>query len=310
MSNESPRVQLPVAIRNGRSRVSVVGLILLTAALSFAFAGIPLFGTVVLKPVAGLVLPSSLVLGISGVLGVGAGILVGKLLAGTFVLNDALLIVTYCVVGLVARALWRTPVGTGRVGVASSTRTAAGVGGAATAAPRRLLRRSVRYAVVSTPAAIAGATTLSWLYQAFSVAPFFIAPIHAVGFLLSAFLIGLPLFLFGEFLFRRRDDGSESDRWRPMGARTWLVVAIGPVVWLLAGTLTSTAYGAFDPILTAYPYWFTDRGLGFVRILYNDGLFGAGGDRVQLVLGGAILGVVLYPVIRAIPREREEGDNG
>jgi len=260
----------PRAARIAGIVVGAIGVYLLVwfvAALAFAQFGQPGF-----DPAVGLVVPLAVVYGPVGVAAAAGAVVVRDLLVGGLGAPTLVGSFAHLVMGAVAFRLWsrglhRRP-GTDRVGS---------------------LRGTLVFVGVALVACSAGAAVVGWGNELLAIAPFFLAVVTAGEYLLATVVIGAPaLALFDRI---RGDVGSHVASRFDAGIVPVGVLSAG---WLLVGTVGSLG---FRNAARLPPHLFEQHGLGAVRPLADEALFGPGGVRAQAVFGALVL-VALAVVLR------------
>jgi len=262
--------------------VSCVGFV--SGLVGSAVGAVPL-SVVTVAWTPGLVVSFGVLFGLVGVLAVTAGSLVFGVVAGLPGPEVVASLLAYPVMGYVAAVVWH--------GVPA--RDAAGP--AAVSRRWRLLRAVAAVSVAAT----AGAVTLSWVYDLLGRYPFYLVWRNALSFWVAGLALGPPVVAVYQHL--RDREARPEDGVAPSVVDLDRTVLVVPFAWGILGLVGSIGYRAFDVLIEGDASIFADRGLSFVLVLHNDAVFGSGARRIQAVLGGVML-TLLVVALRRSARSR------
>jgi len=251
-------------------------LVILSAFVSAAVGVIAVLDAVVLWPAAGLAIAAGLLFGGAGSAAIALGYLVGALATGALDPSAGVAVASMLVVGYVSGYLRSRGPGVPVIGRVESS------------VPR------VVFAVVI--ASIAGGSVMAWGGEVIHQTPFFIAFRYAGAYALAGLVIGLPLWYALRFV-RTVENDCPASREVASGFESPVIVASISIVWFVLGTLASVGYRWVRTILVRFPYAFDSRGVGSLLRLYEDAVFGVGGSRIQIVLGGIMGSLLLLTLL-------------
>lgn len=246
----------------------VAGLVILSAFVSMAIGVVAVRGTVVVWPIAGLAIVAGILLGSVGIAAITLGHLAGVTVIGTLDLTAVFTAASLLLAGYVAAFLWRHGI---------VLPVAGGV---------QIKSIPGRFLVTIVIASISGGAAMAWGGEMTRHAPFFVGLRYTVGYALTGVVIGFPLwYVLHRIWFA---GGDPPDVEAPLDRGRSITVAGLSIGWLVLGTLTSAGYRWIRTILTRFPYAFESRSVGGLLWLYDDAVFGIGGSRIQVVLGGTM----------------------
>jgi len=256
-----------------RLGLSGAGLAILSALVSIVVGGIAVRGTMILWPAAGLAIAGGVVVGGGAATAVAGGYLVGAAVAGSADPTAVVAAGSLFLFGYAAAFLWRRRIA---LPLARDSRIGPGV----------------RFVVVAVIASVAGGASMAWGGEITRHSPFFTGFGYVLSYLLSALAIGFPLWILLRRI-RRVTRGPQAVAGDRHPGRVAAVAGIS-IAWLFVGTLGSIGYRGVRTVLTRFPYTFEIRDAEVLLVLYDDSVFGVGASHVQAVLGGAMLGVLLW----------------
>lgn len=259
-------------VRGVRLIVILVAIYLVVSIVSsrlFVF-----FGLVGFDPAPGLVIPFSLLFGVFGAISGAAGVLIRDTIHGSVTGVTLITGAFHLMSGYLAFRLW------GQLGIFSTT------GSPTIRSPTAFLE----YVIVTIVCCAVAAAGISWGNEILAVAPFYLAAVMFVQYVVSTVTIGTLFLYVSEFvLFDWIEHLTPNDTHRA-STRFGIFISVVALLWLALGIVGSIGFRNAARIPSSI---YTQYGIGFITPLVDPVVFGHGAVRAHVIFGAVMSSMLL-----------------